>query len=154
MLGKMLLDTVEPCCLRLPVVADQAIAFPQRGFVTRRMACVKRIERKDHPVEEAAARARAVGEEPVHRRGQPADGKPFAQSNSAALAAVDPDQPPAGPCRVDVATQPYSFGLTFGLTFGKQRGTDCHTAGSAAPDHVSQRSAAKSSARREQGQGL
>ncbi len=58
-----------------------------------------RLEREHQPVEEAAALAGRAGEQPVHRRGHPQHGQPFAERVDRGRRAVDPHLAPLGRAR-------------------------------------------------------
>ena len=70
-------------------LGEQFIARPHRRFVARGMVGVAGLERQHQPVEEAAARARAVGEQTVHRRGQPQHRQPFGERIDRSGRAID-----------------------------------------------------------------
>ena len=70
-------------------IGEQTVALAQGRFEPRRIARMIGGQRHDHPVEKPPPRACAFGEQPVHRRGQPADGQPFRQRIGRGLSAVN-----------------------------------------------------------------
>ncbi len=94
--GQLRLDRVEPLRVGLALFAQQAVAFAQRRFQLGGVAGVAGLERQHQPIQKAAARAGAFAEQPVHRRGQPADRQPFTQPHRRHIGAVDLDHAAIG----------------------------------------------------------
>ena len=72
MLRQLRLQRVEPARVGRDLVRQQAVAIAQRRFVAIGDGGVAGGGREHQPVDKAPARARAVGEQAVHRGGQPA----------------------------------------------------------------------------------
>ena len=81
MLGHARFQRRQPGGVGAVGLGEQFVAGAHRRFVAGGMVGVAGLERQHQPVEEAPPRAGAVGEQPVHRRGQPQDRQPFAQAN-------------------------------------------------------------------------
>ena len=62
----------------------------------RRVARVPRLEGQRQPIEKPPPIARAVGEQPVHRRGQPQHRQPFGQRIDRRRRPIDPHLPALG----------------------------------------------------------
>ena len=120
------------CCAR---------ASPPRSATMVRMAG---LERQHQPVEKAAAVARAAGEQPVHRRGQPQDRQPFAERVHRCRGAVDANPATFGSAgerpRADFASPIFA--------------ATPKPPGPPLPGHLGERCAAKTAARGEQRDGF
>ena len=94
--GQLRLDPVEPLRVRFARVGQQAVTFAQRRLQPRGLRRMARRERQHQPIKEAPPPTGAFAEKAVHRRGQPADRKPFRQPIGGRGCAVDLNQPLAG----------------------------------------------------------
>ena len=100
------------------------------------------VERHSHPVEPAPPRACAIGEQAVHRRGEPRQREPFAERDRARLGPVDAYLPPRGARRVDLRAEPHII----------ERGANREAAITVFRCHLGQRRAAQTPAGCEQRQ--
>ena len=79
----------EPLRVGAVGLRKQFVTSAHRGFVARCVGGMAGLERQHQSVEKAATSARAVGEQPVHRRSQPQHAEPFGEAVYGRGGAVD-----------------------------------------------------------------
>jgi hypothetical protein len=144
MLGHARLQRGQPVGIGRGIVGEQPVALAHRRFVACRMMRMAGEECQRQPVEEAAALARAIGEQPVHRRREPQYAHPFGQRSGGGGGAVDPHQP---------ALRRIGLGARADIRLVQSRG-DAESAAAPLARHFGERRTPQAAAGREQRQCL
>jgi hypothetical protein len=149
-LGDMSLDRADPYRVGLVLAREQAVALAQRGFEARGVARVAGVERHSQPVHVAPPLSGRGGEQPVHRRGQPAEREPFAERHGRGVRAVNLNHAAVRPLGLGAGAEHDRLAAVPPIECGADR----ETAGPALPGHLGEGRAAQPAPRCKQRQRL